>query len=118
MALSASKLCLDAPVRASVQRVLMLGQSVSLAYSLPTNLALSDRSLGEIHQALESRGVSISERRVTDYMGEYEVLLKCAQGAKLEAYREQILANGGVVLALTGYSRRKVNRHCISSETH
>ena len=60
------------------------------------------RSLGEIHQALESHGVSISERRVTDYMGEYEVLLKCAQGAKLQAYREQILANGGIVLAIDG----------------
>jgi hypothetical protein len=35
-------------------------------------------------------------------MGEYEVLLKCAQGAKLENGREQILANGGVVLAIDG----------------
>jgi hypothetical protein len=65
------------------------------------------RSLGEIHQALESRGIPISERRVTDYMGEYEVLLKCAQGAKLETYREQILANGGVVLAIDGVQPEK-----------
>lgn len=66
-----------------------------------------NRSLGEIHQALKSRGVSISERRVTDYIGEYEVLLKCAQGAKLAAYREQILANGGVVLAIDGVQPEK-----------
>ncbi len=65
------------------------------------------RSLAEIHQALESSGVPISERRVTDYMGEYEVLLKCAQGAKLETYREQILANGGVVLAIDGVQPEK-----------
>jgi hypothetical protein len=65
------------------------------------------RSLAEIHQALESRGVPISERRVTDYMGEYEVLLKCAQGAKLENYREQILANGGIVLAIDGVQPEK-----------
>ena len=65
------------------------------------------RSLSEIHQALESRGVSISERRVTDYMGEYEVLLKCAQGAKLAASREQLLANGGVVLAIDGVQPEK-----------
>jgi len=65
------------------------------------------RSLSEIHQALASRGVSISERRVTDYMGAYEVLLKCAQGAKLAAYREQILANGGVVLAIDGVQPEK-----------
>lgn len=65
------------------------------------------RSLAEIHQALESRGVPISERRVTDYMGEYEVLLKCAQGAKLENCRQQILANGGVVLAIDGVQPEK-----------
>lgn len=65
------------------------------------------RSLGEILQALESRGVPISERRVTDYMGDYEVLLKCAQGAKLEAHREQIIANGGVVLAIDGVQPEK-----------
>ncbi|MEA3308384.1 MAG: hypothetical protein U9Q70_02570 [Chloroflexota bacterium] len=65
------------------------------------------RSLGEIHQALTSRGVPISERRVTDYMGEYEVLLKCAQGAKLAASREQLLANGGVVLAIDGVQPEK-----------
>ncbi len=65
------------------------------------------RSLSEIHQSLAERGVSISERRVTDYMGEYEVLLKCAQGAKLKAHSEQILANGGVVLAIDGVQPEK-----------
>ncbi len=64
-------------------------------------------SLGEIHEALRQRGVAISERRVTDYMGEYEILLKCAQGAKLTAYREQFLANGGVVLAIDGVQPEK-----------
>ena len=65
------------------------------------------RSLGEIHQALASRGIAISERRVTDYMGEYEVLLKCAQGAKLATSREQMLANGGIVLAIDGVQPEK-----------
>jgi hypothetical protein len=61
-----------------------------------------DHSVGKIHQALEREGVSISERRVTDYITEYEVLLKCAQGAKLKGHRQEILANGGVVLAIDG----------------
>ena len=65
------------------------------------------RTVGEIHQALQKQGVPISERRVTDYIGDYEVLLKCAQGAKLETYREQILANGGVVLAIDGVQPEK-----------
>ena len=65
------------------------------------------RTLGEIHRALEIRGVPISERRVTDYMGDYEVLLKCAQGAKLETYCEQIIANGGAVLAIDGVQPEK-----------
>jgi hypothetical protein len=65
------------------------------------------RSLGEIHQALASRGFAISERRVTDYMGEYEVLLKCAQEAKLATSREQMLANGGIVLAIDGVQPEK-----------
>jgi len=65
------------------------------------------RSLSEIHEALGERGVEISERRVTDYMGDYEVLLKCAQGAKLEAHREEIMANGGVVLAIDGVQPEK-----------
>jgi len=60
------------------------------------------RNVGEIHQALKKHGVPISERRVTDYVGDYEVLLKCAQGAKLAAHREAIIANGGVVLAIDG----------------
>jgi hypothetical protein len=65
------------------------------------------RTLGEIHQALQERGVPISERRVTDYMGAYEVLLKCAHGAKLAAYRQRIRAHGGVVLAIDGVQPEK-----------
>jgi hypothetical protein len=65
------------------------------------------RALGEIHQALQQQGVPISERRVTDYMGTYEVLLKCAHGAKLAAYRRQIQAQGGVVLAIDGVQPEK-----------
>lgn len=65
------------------------------------------RTVGEIHQALHEQGVPISERRVTDYIGDYEVLLKCAQGAKLAVHREAIIANGGVVLAIDGVQPQK-----------
>lgn len=65
------------------------------------------RSLGEIHAALLEQEVAISERRVSDYMGDYEVLLKCAQGGKLETQREQLLAQGGVVLAIDGVQPEK-----------
>jgi hypothetical protein len=66
-------------------------------------------TVGEIHQALEEEGVSISERRVTDYIEDYEVLLKCAQGAKLDTYRETIQTNGGVVIAIDGVQPQKGN---------
>jgi hypothetical protein len=65
------------------------------------------RTVREIHQALRKQGVDISERRVTDYVGDYEVLLKCAQGAKLATQREAIRANGGVVLAIDGVQPQK-----------
>jgi hypothetical protein len=65
------------------------------------------RTLGEIHAALQERGVDLCERRVTDYMGEYEVLLKCARGAKLAAAREQFKAHGGIVLAIDGVQPEK-----------
>lgn len=65
------------------------------------------KTLGEIHEALQQEGVPISERRVADYIEEYQILLKCAQGAKLEAYRASIEANGGVVLAIDGAQPEK-----------
>lgn len=65
------------------------------------------RTVGEIHQALQAAGVPISERRVTDYVADYEVLLKCAQGAKLDGYRERLSANGGVVLTIDGVQPQK-----------
>lgn len=65
------------------------------------------RTVGEIHQALQEQGVPVSERRVTDYIGDYEVLLKCAQGAKLAEHREAIIANGGVVLTIDGVQPQK-----------
>lgn len=65
------------------------------------------QTLGEIHAALEEQGVPISERRVADYIEEYQVLLKCAQGAKLEDERAQIVENGGVVLAIDGAQPEK-----------
>ena len=67
----------------------------------------SHQTVGEIHQALQHEGIPISERRVTDYIGDYEVLLKCAQGAKLAERREVIQANGGVVLAIDGVQPQK-----------
>jgi hypothetical protein len=66
-----------------------------------------DHAVGKIHQALQEEGVSISERRVTDYITEYEVLLKCTQGAKLKGHRQAILANGGVVLTIDGVQPQK-----------
>ncbi len=65
------------------------------------------QTLGELHEALETRGVPISKRRVADYIEEYQVLLKCAHGAKLEAYREQIMENEGIVLAIDGAQPQK-----------
>lgn len=65
------------------------------------------KTLGEIHAALRGEGVPISERRVADYIEEYQILLKCAHGAKLEEYREQILANGGIVLGIDGAQPEK-----------
>jgi hypothetical protein len=65
------------------------------------------QTVGEIHQALQDEKIPISERRVTDYVGDYEVLLKCAQGAKLAARRDLIKANGGVVLAIDGVQPQK-----------
>jgi len=65
------------------------------------------RTVGEIHRALQKQEVPISERRVTDYVGDYEVLLKCAQGAKLADYRQTILNNGGIVLTIDGVQPQK-----------
>ena len=65
------------------------------------------QTVGEIHQALRNEGIPISERRVTDYIGDYEVLLKCAQGAKLAERREVIQGNGGVVLSIDGVQPQK-----------
>lgn len=65
------------------------------------------QTLGEIHAALKAREVPISERRVADYIEEYQMLLKCAHGAKLEAYRDQIEENGGIVLAIDGAQPEK-----------
>jgi hypothetical protein len=65
------------------------------------------QTVGEIHQALQDEGIPISERRVTDYIGDYEVLLKCAQGAKLAEHREVIQTNGGVVLTIDGVQPQK-----------
>jgi hypothetical protein len=65
------------------------------------------QTVGEIHQALRNEGIPISERRVTDYIGDYEVLLKCAQGAKLAERREVIQGNGGAVLSIDGVQPQK-----------
>jgi hypothetical protein len=67
----------------------------------------SHQTVGEIHQALQQEGIPISERRVTDYIGDYEVLLKCVQGVKLADRREVIQGNGGVVLAIDGVQPQK-----------
>jgi hypothetical protein len=68
---------------------------------------MEKQTLGEIHAALEEQGIPISERRVADYIEEYQILLKCAHGARLEAYRSQISENGGIVLAIDGAQPEK-----------
>ncbi len=60
------------------------------------------RNLSEIHQQLKKKGVQISQRRVSDYINTYELLLKCSQPDKISAQREQIIEAGGVRLAIDG----------------
>ena len=59
------------------------------------------RSVPQIHQALQERGVQIAERSVTVLLHRYEelVALRLADAMRL---RERLAAQGGVILAIDG----------------
>jgi len=67
------------------------------------------QTIGAIHQALNSRDipVQISERHVQNLFDVYLMLSACSQGFRLERYRSQIEANGGIVLAIDGAKPEK-----------
>jgi hypothetical protein len=59
------------------------------------------RSVPQIHQVLQARGVEIAERSVTELLHRYEelVALRLADATRLRAH---LAAQGGVILALDG----------------
>ncbi len=67
------------------------------------------RTLPEIHQALNGGQyeVQLSERHVENLFDAYLVLTKCSHGQRIEKYRAEIEANGGVVLAIDGAKPEK-----------
>ena len=65
------------------------------------------RTIPEIHQLLSKKPIVISEREVEYLFDTYLVLSACSQGARIEKYRPEIEANGGVVLAIDGAKPEK-----------
>jgi hypothetical protein len=65
------------------------------------------RTIPEIHQLLREKPIPISERAVEYLFDSYLVLSACSQGARIEKYRPEIEANGGVVLAIDGAKPEK-----------
>lgn len=65
------------------------------------------RTIPEIHQLLSEKPIPISERAVEYLFDSYLVLSACSQGARIEKYRPEIEANGGVVLAIDGAKPEK-----------
>ena len=67
------------------------------------------RTIPEIHQALSGREkpVRISEREVQYLFDVYLTLSACSHGERIEKYRPEIEANGGVVLAIDGAKPEK-----------
>lgn len=65
------------------------------------------RTIPEIHQLLSKKPIAISEREVEYLFDSYLVLSACSQGARIEKYRPEIEANGGVVLAIDGAKPEK-----------
>jgi hypothetical protein len=67
------------------------------------------QTIPEIQRLLGQREqpVSISERAVEYLLQAYWLLLACSQGARLERYRPQIEANGGMILAIDGAKPEK-----------
>ena len=65
------------------------------------------RTIPEIHQLLSEKPIPISERAVEYLFDSYLVLSACSQGERIEKYRPEIEANGGVVLAIDGAKPEK-----------
>ncbi len=67
------------------------------------------RSIPEIHKLLRQRekAIQISEREVEYLFDVYLTLLACSHGQRLEKYRAEIEANGGLVLAIDGAKPEK-----------
>jgi len=67
------------------------------------------RTIPEIHRALcgREKPVSISEREVQYLFDVYLTLIACSHGERIEKYRSEIEANGGVVLAIDGAKPEK-----------
>lgn len=66
------------------------------------------RTIPEIHKALQGeKGIQISEREVQYLFDVYLTLLACSHGQRLEKYRPEIEANGGVILAIDGAKPEK-----------
>jgi hypothetical protein len=59
------------------------------------------RSVPQIHQTLQARGVAIAERSVTVLLHRYEELVALRLGAAARL-RERLAAQGGVILAIDG----------------
>jgi hypothetical protein len=79
------------------------------------------RSIPEIHQRLESRGVSIAQRTVTDLLERYEELV-ALHLADEERLQERLKQQGQVILAIdgmqpdVGHEVLWVIRDCLSGE--
>ena len=67
------------------------------------------KTIGAIHQNLSERavGLQISEREVGCLFEVYLSLSACSHGARLNRYRPQIEANGGLILAIDGAKPEK-----------
>ena len=67
------------------------------------------RTIPEIHKILRQGepAVQISEREVQYLFDVYLVLLACNHGRRIEKYRSEIEANGGIVLAIDGAKPEK-----------
>jgi len=66
------------------------------------------RTIPELHQALRVEfGLQISEREVLYLFDEYLVLSACSHGKRLAKYKDEIVANGGIVLGIDGAKPEK-----------
>jgi hypothetical protein len=67
------------------------------------------RTIPEIHKRLRQREneIQISEREVEYLFDVYLTLLACSHGQRIEKYRPEIEANGGIVLAIDGAKPEK-----------